>query len=125
MILLVMSYAMSQSRRLALASAAGVVLGDAVAMIASLAGLGALGLASATLFKARNWIGAVYLVWMGWKHLRSAGSARLGDLDLAREVPSHEVFGHAALVMVLNPKDIVFFVAFVPQFVRPAQPPLP
>ncbi|MCR9114619.1 MAG: LysE family transporter, partial [Rhodobacteraceae bacterium] len=63
-VLLVLSYALSQGRRVALASATGVALGDFVAMTASLAGLGALVLASATLFTALKWIGAAYLIWL-------------------------------------------------------------
>ena len=124
-ILLVMSYALSQGRRVAIASAAGVALGDAVAMSASLAGLGALVLASATLFTVLKWAGAAYLVWMGWRLFRSAGSARLGEIGGGRDVGTREVFGHAALVTALNPKSIVFFIAFVPQFLRPSEPLLP
>ncbi|SDY73998.1 Threonine/homoserine/homoserine lactone efflux protein [Jannaschia faecimaris] len=118
-ILLVMSYALSQGRRVAIASATGVALGDAIAMSASLAGLGALVLASATLFTVLKWIGAAYLIWMGWKLFRSAGSARLSDIGRAADVPARAVFGHAAVVTALNPKSIVFFIAFVPQFIRP------
>lgn len=124
-ILLVMSYALSQGRRVAVASATGVALGDAIAMSASLAGLGALVLASATLFTLLKWVGAAYLVWMGWKLFRSAGDAALGSIGPVRDVPAREVFGHAAVVTALNPKSIVFFIAFVPQFIRPDAPLLP
>ncbi|TFL20028.1 LysE family translocator [Jannaschia formosa] len=120
-ILLVMSYALSQGRRVAVASAAGVALGDAVAMTASLAGLGALVLASATLFTVLKWVGAGYLIWMGWKLWRSAGGLALGDVDPA-QVGGRAVFWHAAVVTALNPKSIVFFIAFVPQFVDAGAP---
>src|SRR6056297_777745 len=76
-VLLVLSYALSQGRRVAFASASGVALGDFIAMSLSLAGLGALVLASATLFTLLKWAGAVYLVWLGIKLLRSAPSAAL------------------------------------------------
>lgn len=124
-ILLVMSYALSQGRRVAVASATGVALGDAIAISASLAGLGALVLASATLFTVLKWIGAVYLVWMGWKLFRSAGSATLGSIGPVEDVPARAVFTHAAVVTALNPKSIAFFIAFVPQFIRPDMPLLP
>lgn len=124
-VLLVMSYAMSQGRRVAVASAAGVAAGDALAMTASLAGLGALVMASATLFTALKWIGAAYLIFMGVKLWRSAGTARLESPGDGRAVSAREVFGQAALVTALNPKSIVFFIAFVPQFVRPTEPLLP
>ena len=64
-VLLVLSYALSKGRSVAVASAAGVALGDLTAMSLSLAGLGALVMASATLFTALKWIGAAYLVWLG------------------------------------------------------------
>ena len=124
-VLLVMSYAMSQGRRVAVASAAGVAAGDALAMTASLAGLGALVLTSATLFVALKWIGAAYLIWMGVRLWRSADAARFGNAGGRASVPARAVFGQAALVTALNPKSIVFFVAFVPQFLRPAEPLLP
>lgn len=117
-IMLVLTYALSQGRRVALATVAGVALGDLIAMSASLAGLGALVLASATLFTVLKWIGAAYLVWLGIKLLRTRPSGGLGIGDGA-ELPARGVFAHAAAVTALNPKSIAFFIAFVPQFLRP------
>jgi homoserine/homoserine lactone efflux protein len=102
----------------ALATAAGVALGDLVAMTCSLAGLGALVLASADLFHALKWIGAAYLVWLGLRLIRSAPGARLGDLPDAAPIAPRAIFRHAATVTALNPKSIAFFIAFVPQFIR-------
>lgn len=124
-ILLVLSYALSQGRAVALATVAGVALGDLIAMTASLLGLGALVLASATLFVALKWAGAVYLIYLGIKLFRSAKGASLGDLTALSALPASGVFSHAATVTALNPKSIVFFIAFVPQFVRPENPLLP
>jgi len=124
-VLLVLSYALSQGKRVALATVAGVALGDLVAMSASLAGLGALVLASATLFSVLKWVGAVYLVYLGVKLFRSASTAALGDLEKVAETSASRVFGHAAAVTALNPKSIVFFIAFVPQFVVVDSPLLP
>ena len=123
-VLLVLSYALSQGRRVAVASATGVALGDLVAMTASLAGLGALVLASATLFTVLKWVGAVYLVWLGIKMLRAAPNARFDTGELSAKAARH-VFGHAAAVTALNPKSIAFFIAFVPQFLRADTPLLP
>ncbi|MCV6586298.1 MAG: LysE family translocator [Marinibacterium sp.] len=123
-VLLVLSYALSQGRRVAVASASGVALGDLVAMSASLAGLGALVLTSATLFTVLKWVGAIYLVWLGIKLLRSAPDARFDTGDAPAAKAGH-VFGHAAAVTALNPKSIAFFIAFVPQFLRPDAPLLP
>lgn len=118
-VLLVLSYALAQGRRVALATVAGVAVGDFIAMSASLAGLGALVLASAQLFTVLKWIGAVYLVWLGIKLLRSASDMSLDETD-ASALPVRGVFSHAAAVTALNPKSIVFFIAFVPQFIDPA-----
>ena len=123
-VLLVLSYALSKGRSVAVASAAGVALGDLVAMTASLLGLGALILASATLFTALKWIGAAYLVWLGLKLIRSAPSTGL-EVPRADNVTGRGVFWHAAAVTALNPKSIAFFIAFVPQFVTPGAPLLP
>jgi threonine/homoserine/homoserine lactone efflux protein len=124
-VLLVLSYALSQGRKVALATAAGVALGDMIAMTASLAGLGALVLTSATVFATLKWIGAAYLVWLGVRLLRSASSATLGDLTARSRLQSRGVFTHAAMVTALNPKSIAFFIAFVPQFINPETALLP
>ena len=125
-IVLVMSYAISQGRRVAVAVAAGVALGDFIAMTASLLGLGALVLASATLFTVLKWIGAVYLAWMGVKLLIASGQITKGIAPGdAPPLPARAVFWHAALVTALNPKSIAFFVAFVPQFIRTDAPLMP
>ena len=124
-VLLVLSYAISQGKRVALATVGGVALGDFIAMSASLAGLGALVLASATLFTVLKWVGAAYLVYMGIKLFRSAPTASLGELDKVTETSASSVFSHATAVTALNPKSIVFFIAFVPQFVSVENPLLP
>ncbi len=123
-VLLVLSYALSKGRSVAVASAAGVALGDFVAMTASLAGLGALVLASAALFTILKWIGAIYLVWLGIRLLRSAPSAGLA-VSGPRDITGRSIFWHAAAVTALNPKSIAFFIAFVPQFVTLDAPLLP
>lgn len=117
-IVLVLTYALTQGRRVAVASAGGVALGDFIAMTTSLIGLGALVLASATLFTALKWVGAVYLVWMGIGMIRSAGTAKAIQIEDAPQLSAGAVFRNAAVVTALNPKGIVFFIAFVPQFIR-------
>lgn len=123
-ILLVLSYAISQGRRVAVSTAAGVAVGDLVAMTASLAGLGALVLASATLFTLLKWVGAVYLVYLGVKMILSARDAEFA-LPEADAISARRTFSHAAAVTALNPKSIAFFIAFVPQFIRPEAALLP
>ncbi|SLN48625.1 Homoserine/homoserine lactone efflux protein [Roseovarius litorisediminis] len=123
-VLLVLSYALSQGRRVAIASATGVALGDFIAMTASLAGLGALVLTSATLFTILKWVGAAYLIWLGVKLLRAPRSEGLDTVATADSTP-RQVLIHAAAVTTLNPKSIGFFIAFVPQFVTIGAPLAP
>ncbi|MGB0959482.1 MAG: LysE family translocator [Halocynthiibacter sp.] len=124
-VLLVLSYAIGQGRRVALATVGGVALGDFMAMSASLAGLGALVLTSATLFIVLKWCGAAYLIYLGVKLFKSAPNASLGGLDDRGKTSGASVFGHAAAVTALNPKSIVFFIAFVPQFIVVDRPLFP
>ncbi|WP_093361264.1 LysE family translocator [Tropicimonas isoalkanivorans] len=124
-VLLVLSYAISQGRRVALATVAGVALGDLTAMTASLAGLGALVATSAALFGVLKWLGAAYLVYLGVRMFLSAPATALPVATDVPEAPAARVFAHAAAVTALNPKSIVFFIAFVPQFLSPAEPVLP
>jgi len=115
-ILLVISYSLTQGRRVALAMALGVALGDFIAMTTSLLGLGALVMASAELFTALKWIGAVYLIWLGVKLWRS--TPRDAEMPQPEPKEARAIFAHAAAVTALNPKSIAFFIAFVPQFIR-------
>ncbi len=122
-IMLVVSYALTQGRKSAAASVMGVGLGDATAAAASLLGLGALLAASATAFTVLKWVGAAYLVWLGLKMWRSRPSA-LGPHTVA-DIPAGKIFWHAFVVTALNPKGIVFFMAFLPHFIAPQAPVVP
>jgi len=122
-IMLVVSYALTQGRKSAFASVMGVGLGDATAATASLMGLGAVLATSATAFTLLKWIGAAYLVWLGIKMWRSR-SAALGPHEVAR-IPASKIFWHAYFVTALNPKGIVFFIAFLPHFIAANAPVVP
>ncbi|HEV3106543.1 MAG TPA: LysE family translocator [Trinickia sp.] len=113
-VFLVVSYALGHGRRYALATTAGVALGDLTSMTASMLGLGAVLAASATAFTVVKWLGAAYLVYLGIKLWRApVGGEQVPDIS---ETRPGRVFAHAYAVTTLNPKSIVFFVAFVPQF---------
>ena len=120
-VLLVVSYALGYGRRPALAVVAGVGLGGFTAMTASMLGLGAILAASSTLFTALRWVGAAYLVYLGIKLWRAP--VRPGTLGSdAPHAGAAHMFAHAYAVTALNPKGIIFFVVFVPQFFVPAEP---
>ncbi|HEX4570916.1 MAG TPA: LysE family translocator [Dongiaceae bacterium] len=122
-VLLVISYALGHGRKSAAATVAGVALGDFTAMTASMLGLGAFLAASATLFTALKLIGAIYLVYMGVKLWR-APVALLG-VSAPTETNPRRIFAHAYVVTALNPKSIVFFIAFLPQFFATGRPVVP
>ncbi len=119
-ILLVVSYALGRGWKVAAPVATGVALGDLTAMTLSMLGVGALLAGSATLFTAVKWVGAGYLVWLGVKLWR-AGAALEAEARTEAAAPGR-MLAHAWLVTTLNPKSIVFFVAFLPQFLDPARP---
>lgn len=119
-ILLVIGQSLGGGARNALPLAAGVALGDLTAMTLSLAGMGALLAASATAFAALKWAGAAYLVYLGVKLWRAPVTA-----EAAPPLPARRAMREAYVVTALNPKGIVFFVAFVPQFLDPSRPFLP
>jgi threonine/homoserine/homoserine lactone efflux protein len=122
-VLLVISYALGHGRRTAIAVVTGVALGDFTAMTASMLGLGALLAASATIFAVLRWIGGAYLVYLGVKLWRAPVHApALGNI--AKTTPRRMLM-HAYAVTALNPKSILFFVAFVPQFLAASRPLLP
>jgi len=120
-VLLVVSYALGKGRGSALATVPGVALGDFTAMTVSLLGAGAVLAASTTLFTALKLAGAAYLAWLGIQLWRAGGA--VGEIAAARvQADRPRMFWNAYVVTALNPKSVVFFVAFVPQFVDPAGP---
>ena len=117
---LVAAYAMGRGWRVAAPMAAGVALGDFTAMTLSLLGLGALMAGSAALFSAVKYAGAGYLAFLGLQLWRKGVTF---ETEARRDAESAgRMAGKAWLVTTLNPKSILFFVAFVPQFVDPTAP---
>ena len=94
----------------------GVIAGDQVLLWAAVAGVSAMMTAYPNAFRAVQWVGAVYLTWMGIKLML----AKPGDAPILQIKPSH-YFRQSLLITLLNPKAIVFYLAFFPLFVNPAQ----
>ncbi|GII75262.1 RhtB family transporter [Sphaerisporangium rufum] len=107
----------AQGRAAGVVSAVGVETGTLVHIAAAAAGLSYLVASSAAAFTAVKWAGAAYLVYLGIRTL--AGGAGAGARAVA-EQPLRRVFLEGLVVNVLNPKVILFFLAFLPQFVDPA-----
>ncbi|WP_021025204.1 LysE family translocator [Comamonas sp. B-9] len=120
-ILTVISYSMAQGRRANVPLVAAVALGDSTALVVSLLGLGALLAASAWWFTVVKWAGGLYLLYLGIKLLRAGISP--SELAAAPASSSRwKLFANTYLVTALNPKGIVFFVAFLPQFISAEAP---
>jgi threonine/homoserine/homoserine lactone efflux protein len=117
-ILTVISYSMAHGRRANVPLVAAVALGDSTALVLSLLGLGALLATSAWWFTLVKWAGGLYLLYLGIKLLR-AGISPAGLVAPALPGSRWKLFGNTWLVTALNPKGIVFFVAFLPQFIQP------
>jgi len=124
-IILIVGYALGQGRRTGFATVPGVVLGDFTAMTVSLLGAGAVLAASATLFTVLKMAGAVYLFWLGIKLWRTPVAAVPDAGGPVTRRTAWSLFANAYVVTALNPKGIVFFVAFVPQFVDARAPVFP
>ena len=99
-----------------LAATLGVIAGDQVLMWAAVAGVAALLATYPTAFNAVQWLGAAYLAWLGLKML----TAKPGAQPILNIQPRH-YFRQAGLITLLNPKAIVFYMAFFPLFVDPAR----
>jgi len=123
-ILTVISYSVSHGRRANVPLVAGVALGDSTALLVSLVGLGALLATSAFWFTLVKWAGGLYLLYLGVKLLRAGSSApSIANPDAPHSL--WRLFAGTYLVTALNPKGIVFFVAFLPQFLNASAPVAP
>jgi threonine/homoserine/homoserine lactone efflux protein len=98
------------------AAALGVILGDQVLSWMAVAGLAAVLATSPVAFEAVQWLGAAYLVWLGAKMLL----AKPGAAPVLNIKPYHYL-RQALVITLLNPKAIVFYMAFFPLFVDPVQ----
>lgn len=116
--LTVISYSMAHGRRANVPLVAAVALGDSTALLVSLLGLGALLATSAFWFITVKWVGGLYLLFLGIKMLR-AGVSPAEITTQAAPGSRWRLFANTYLVTALNPKGIVFFVAFLPQFIHP------
>ena len=106
-----------------LASSFGTGLGGLAHVLAGSLGVSAIVLASAELFTALKLLGAVYLVWLGFRTLLAArrdAAAWNGEFATSSVGP-RRAFREGVLVEALNPKTAAFFLAFIPQFVDPIE----
>ncbi|MEU6039549.1 LysE family translocator [Actinomadura sp. NPDC047616] len=121
--LYIITRSVAEGRRAGVVSALGVESGTLVHVAAATAGLSALVAASATAFSALRYAGAAYLVYLAIRTFRARDE---GDATPLPPQPLRRVYLDGLLVNVLNPKVVLFFLAFLPQFVdRGAAVPVP
>jgi homoserine/homoserine lactone efflux protein len=106
----------------ALASLSGALAANFAIMMLSALGLGAVLAASQAAFTTLKLIGAAYLIWLGVRTFRNGGGLQLGGDAAPR---GRSLFMQGVLVGASNPKSLLFFTAFFPQFIDPAAPFLP
>jgi threonine/homoserine/homoserine lactone efflux protein len=97
-----------------LASVLGLLLGDQIFLWFTVAGVAALLKTQPALFTALQWLGAAYLVWLGYKMI----TAKPGE-GSSIQITSGHYFRETLLITLLNPKAIMFYIAFFPQFIDP------
>lgn len=123
-ILTVIRYSMAPGRRANLSLVAAVALGDSTSLVFSLLGLGVLLAASAFWFTVLKIAGGLYLLFLGLRLLR-AGIAPPAAAEPAPPASAWRLFANTYLVTVLNPKGMIFFAAFLPQFLDPRADAVP
>ncbi|KEA62203.1 Homoserine/homoserine lactone efflux protein [Marinobacterium lacunae] len=123
--LLMVANSLNHGIRRSLPAFVGGTLASLTLLTASATGLGALLAASETLFSVIRYAGACYLIWLGYKAWREAAQGtQASDAPPVKPLASR-LFMRAFTLGISNPKDILFFVAFLPQFISPDTALLP
>src|SRR5262249_31544613 len=118
--LLALTHGAIHGRRKALFTISGGVLGFMILIALSMFGIGALLKASIVWLTVLKWMGGACLVWLGVQLWRSP-PMDVRAAEGAAERPGRELFSEGLLSAITNPKGILFFAAFLPQFIDPAR----
>lgn len=121
--LMVLSMGMTRGRRAGIAFGLGCALGCLSHTLLAVVGVSALVAASPVAFTALKVAGGLYLVWMGVQAWRHAGAVRVGG-DAGDTTPLRQLFVKGLVANAINPKVVLFFLSFLPQFVVPSQGPV-
>jgi len=116
-VILTLARATGSGTRVGIATGLGIAAGDLVHTAMTVLGLSAIILASAFLFNLIKYLGAAYLVYLGIKAILE--QTDLEPLNGVGGISPPQAFRQAILAEILNPKSALFFLAFLPQFVRP------
>lgn len=124
--LMVLGMGMSRGRRQGIAFGLGCAIGCLSHTLLAVVGVSALVAASPTAFTLLKWLGGGYLIWLGIQALRHAGGAQGAGVGpaaarVAAEQPLRTLFAKGLFANAINPKVVLFFLSFLPQFVEPAR----
>lgn len=115
----ILGRSIAQGKKAGVLSALGIASGSLVHTLAAGFGLSVLLSKSLLAFNIVKYLGAVYLVYLGTNAIRNA--KRAGDIsDVRNQLSGRNIFWSGVLTNILNPKVALFFLAFLPQFINPA-----
>ena len=118
--LMVLGIGLSRGRRQGVAFGLGCALGCLSHTLWAVVGVSAAVAASPLAFTVLKWLGGAYLAWLGVQALRSSGAARIDAADGA-DPSLRSLFLKGVFANAINPKVVLFFLSFLPQFVVPEQ----
>ena len=118
--LMVLGMGMSKGRKQGIAFGLGCALGCLSHTLLAAIGVSAVVAASPIAFTLLKWVGGLYLIWLGIQALRSRGGAEM-DAASGRPQTLRSLFAKGLVANAINPKVVLFFLSFLPQFVLPSQ----
>lgn len=117
---LVVANSLRHGSRSGLATVAGASIGNAILLASTVIGLVAFFELMSEVFEVVRWAGAVYLIWLGIRAWQTDGGH--GSAVPSAKKSSRTVFVQGFLIAITNPKAIIFYIAFLPQFIDPHLP---
>lgn len=122
-VLLVIGQSLSKGAASAFSSIIGILIGDLLLMALSLMGVGAVFIASPGLFVAVKWIGVGYMAYLGLMRIRSASRLPIDPRYDAPPAYKFDSYKAGFMSAAMNPKGVIFYVAFLTQFIDPGAEP--
>lgn len=124
--LFVLVQSIQRGWRVGMCVVVGLCFGILVHTTAVALGLAAVFAVSSTAFLVLKWVGAAYLVWLAWGALRAPSSSRIAPQAATQAQPLQmrealRMVGRGVVMNITNPKILIFFLAFLPQFADPAR----
>ena len=116
-VLLTLARASSSGTRAGIATGLGIATGDLIHTVMAVVGISAIIMTSAILFSTIKYLGAAYLVYLGLRAIFE--KVEYSSITMGNQIKFSAAFQQAIIAETLNPKSALFFLAFLPQFVKP------